>query len=355
MSRLSRMSVRARTLWVGVSLSLVLLVLAAALPVPYVALGPGSTFNTIGDANGQPVITFTGDVPVVANEVPNGHLNMLTVTIVSQIPMLEAVGLWASGRFAMAPREEYFPPDQSVDEVNQQNIQMFQDSQSTATIVALQHLGYPDVVYVGDIADSSPSFGVLDPQDQITAINGKPVTDLTSLQQVMSSTKPGDVATVTVLRDGASIDKKVTLAANASAGPQGFLGINVAQRPVAPFQVHISLQDIGGPSAGLMFTLGIIDRLTPGDLSGGHFVAGTGTINLDGSVGAIGGIQQKEVAAREAGATVFLAPQANCAEALAAVPRGLEVVRVSSLDDALAALKTVNAGGTPPLCSDPTG
>jgi PDZ domain-containing protein len=348
---LTRLSVRARTLWVGCVLSFALLILCAAVPVPYVALGPGSTFNVIGDAQGHQVITFTGnDIPAATAEQPDGHLNMLTITIVSQIPMLEAIGLWATGNYAMAPREEYFPPGKSVDEVNQQNVQMFIDSQSTAEIEALRYLGYPNVVYVGDIPDGSPSGGILQPQDRITAVDGQPVTDYASLQKIMSTTKPGQSAAVTVLRSGKSVDEKVTLGANAQVGPQGFLGVNVAERPVAPFQVHISLSDIGGPSAGLMFTLGIIDRLTPGSLSGGRFIAGTGTINLDGSVGAIGGIQQKEITARRAGAAYFLAPADNCAEALTAVPQGLTLVKVSTLDDAMKALQTIRDGGRPPGC-----
>jgi PDZ domain-containing protein len=348
---LTRLTVRARTLWVGCVLSFALLMLCAAVPIPYVALGPGSTFNVIGNAQGHQVITFTGnDIPAAAAEQPDGHLNMLTITIVSQIPMLEAIGLWASGSYAMAPREEYFPPGKSVDEVNQQNAQMFIDSQSTAEIEALRYLGYPNVVYVGDIPSGSPSGGILQPQDRITAVDGHAVTDYASLQKVMSTTTPGQSVVVTVLRNGTSVDEKVTLGANAQVGPQGFLGVNVAERPVAPFQVHISLSDIGGPSAGLMFTLGIIDRLTPGSLSGGSFIAGTGTINLDGTVGAIGGIQQKEITARRAGATYFLAPADNCAEALTAVPQGLTLVKVSTLDDALKALQTIRAGGRPPGC-----
>ena len=353
MSWITGLSTRARTLRVGCILSLVLLLLTAAVPIPYVALGPGSTFNVIGEAQGHQVITFTGeDIPAAAAEQPTGNLNMPTITIVSQIPMFEAVGLWATGRYALAPREEYFPPDQSVDQVNQQNAQMFIDSQSNAEIEALRYLGYPNVVYVGDIPEGSPSDGVLQPQDQITAVDGTPVTDYDSLAKVMSTTKPGQTVTVTVLRNGVSVDEKVTLTANAKVGPQGFLGVNVAERPLAPFEIHIALSDIGGPSAGLMFTLGIIDQLTTGDLSGGKFIAGTGTIDLDSTVGAIGGILLKEITARRAGATWFLVPADNCAEALTQVPQGLKLVKVSTLDDAMKALETIRGGGTPPTCTN---
>ena len=122
------------------------------------------------------------------------------------------------------------------------------------------------------------------------------------------------------------------------------------ERPVAPFTTSISLERIGGPSAGLMFTLGIIDKLTDGDLTDGRFIAGTGTIDPDGTVGPIGGVLLKLITARDAGATVFLVPADNCAEAVTQVPDGLQLVKVASLDEAMTALDTLKAGGTPPGC-----
>jgi len=111
-----------------------------------------------------------------------------------------------------------------------------------------------------------------------------------------------------------------------------------------PFSVEISLKDVGGPSAGLMFALGIVDKLTPGSLTGGKFIAGTGTIDDSGHVGAIGGIAQKMVGARRKGATVFLSPAGNCAQARDTVPDGLRLVRVKTLSDAVEALEDLKAG-----------
>jgi PDZ domain-containing protein len=346
------MSLRARTLWAGGLLTAVLLALGAAIPVPFVALGPGSTFNTIASAQGHQVITFSGDdIPAAAHEQPSGHLNMLTIRIVDKIPMFEAVGMWVSGRYQFAPREEYFPPNKSVQQVNEENRQMFTDSQSAAEIEALRYLGYPNVVYVGDITSDSPSWHILQPKDRITAVDGKPVTDYQSLADIMSGTHPGQQVSVTVGRDGEPVTATITLGANPKVGPQGFLGVGVVERPTAPFSIDISLEDIGGPSAGLMFTLGVIDRLTPGDLSGGRFIAGTGTINVqDGTVGANGGVTLTEVPARAAGAHSRLVPADNCAEALTDVPDGLTLVKVSTLDGAVQAVKTIAAGGTPPGC-----
>jgi len=117
-----------------------------------------------------------------------------------------------------------------------------------------------------------------------------------------------------------------------------------------PFQVKISVGDIGGPSAGLMFALGIIDKLTPGNLTGGRFIAGTGEIAANGAVSPIGGIQQKMAGARAAGATIFLTPAANCPDTAGAVPQGLRLVKVSTLAGAMRDLKALSAGGSVPSC-----
>lgn len=345
------LSRRGRTLWAGVMLAAALLIVATAVPVPFVALGAGSTFNTVGSVDGGAVITFTGtDIPPAAAQTPSGHLNMLTIRVVDRVPLVEAVAMWASGSYEFAPRDEYYPPDKTKEQVTEENVAMFRDSQSAAEIMALRYLGYPNIVYVGTIDKSSPSWGILEPQDRITAVDGRAVTDYPSLKAIMAQTRPGQSVAVTVSRDGKSLTETVVLAANAQVGRQGFLGVGVAERPTAPFTIHIALEDIGGPSAGLMFTLGIIDRLTPGDLTGGRFIAGTGTMELDGSVGAIGGITFKERAARAAGAEYMLVPKDNCAEALTDVPQGLHLAQVTSLDDAVDAVRQIAAGQLPPSC-----
>ena len=171
---------RGRTVVVGGALTGVLLVAAAAIPIPYVAIGPGVTYDTLGSVDGTEVITFSGnDIPAAAGEdqAGRGHLNMTTISITDQVPLFEALGLWATGRYALAPREDYFPPDKTVEQVQAQDAQAFRDSQSNAEIASLRYLGYPNVVYVGEIPDGSPSSGVLQPQDQIVAIDNTPVTD----------------------------------------------------------------------------------------------------------------------------------------------------------------------------------
>lgn len=353
MSWFTRLSARARTLVVGGAASAMLLTAAVAIPIPYVAVSPGATYNVLGAVEGTQVITFTGEgAPAAADQERSdeGNLNMTTITINESVTLFQSLGLWASGRFALAPREDYFPPDQTVEQVEARNAQAFRDSQSAAEIAALRYLDYPNVVYVGDIADDSPSSGILQPQDKIVQLDGTPITDFPSVQAALAGTTPGQTVSVTVERDGRNVTEKVTLGSNPAVGSQGVLGIGAAERPQAPFDITISLERIGGPSAGLMFTLGIIDRLSGEDLTGGRFIAGTGTIDADGNVGPIGGILLKMIAAREAGATVFLVPAGNCAEALTQVPDGLQLVRVATLPDATSALATLRAGGTPPGC-----
>ena len=358
------LSLRARSLIVGSALSLALISVGAFVPIPYVAVGPGCTYDTIsqeydGRSCAPPpaqVIGFSGPgVPASVTEKTSGtgHLNMLTITVYERQTLFSALGLWAQGNYALSPREEFYPPNKTEEQVNQENAQMFSDSQSAAEIAALRYLKYPNVVYVGTIPDDSPSAKVLQPQDQITGIDGAAVSDYASLKKALSTSKPGQVAAVTVLRGGRTLTEKVTLGANAEVGQQGVLGIGAAERPKAPFTIDITLANIGGPSAGLMFTLGIIDKLTPGDLTSGHFIAGTGTMEVDddkGTVGPIGGILLKEIAARQAGATIFLTPASNCPEALTRVPAGLQLVKVATLADAMTALQTISAGGTPPGC-----
>ena len=357
MSWFSRLSLRGRTVLVGSVVSIALIAVASAVPIPYVAVGPGVTFNVLGSANNVEVISFTGeDIPASVKEPTSGHLNMTTISVKDHMTLFAALGFWATGNYSIAPREDFFPPGQTVEQVNQTNAQLFSDSQSAAEIAALRFLDYPSVTYVGNIAEDSPSAGLLEPQDQITAIDGTAVTTLPTLLAALSGTTPGQTVKVTVLRDGKKVDVKVTLGENPNNPGHGYLGIVPAERPTAPFTPHIALQNIGGPSAGLMFTLGLIDKLTPGELTGGVFIAGTGEIqpgatsDQQSQVGAIGGILMKMIGARDAGATWFLVPAPNCQEAVTRIPDGLQLAKVATLNDAVTAVKVIAEGKTPTGC-----
>jgi PDZ domain-containing protein len=343
-----RLTRRGWTLLISGVLFVVFLVLGLTVPVPYVSISPGPTFDTLGkDQSGAPVIQISGH-----QEFPTtGQLRMTTVSLRDDISLFTALGLWASSSDALAPRDEYFPPGQSSDQVAQENVKAFKDSQSNAEVAALSHLHYPVKVLANDVVGNSPADHVLAPGDQILMVNGKKVTGEDDVRAALTGTKAGQTISITFVHGTQPpTTKSLTLAKRPDASPEGFIGLTPIDRADVPFDVKISLQDIGGPSAGLMFTLAIVDRMTGQDLAGGRHIAGTGEITEKGVVGPIGGISFKVIGARDAGATDFLVPQQNCAEAKSADPAGLNLIKVSSLDTALTALADLKAGRPTPSC-----
>lgn len=336
---------RTWTLLLSMILIVVFGVLGGIATVPYVALGPGPTYDTLGDVGGTTVVTIDGEETFPTG----GHLNMTTVSVSSELTLFTALGKWLSGDHALVPREEIYPPDRTEDEVQQQQAQAFQDSETAAENAALTHLGYPTVVIANRVVDDSPAVGKLEPGDVLKTLNG---TDLTTAEQVRESlagTRPGDTVDVVYTRDGTDGTTQVTLGTRDDR-ENGFLGVEPANQPKVDFDITISLADVGGPSAGLMFALAIVDKLTADELNGGQFVAGTGEITSDGQVGPIGGIPFKMAKARSVGATIFLVPQDNCLEAKQRVPDGLRLVKVTTLDDAVSSLESLATGGDAPTC-----
>ncbi|EID53484.1 YlbL family protein [Saccharomonospora xinjiangensis] len=341
-----RLSRRGWTMVVSGLLMLTFAVLGAFVRVPYVALGPGPTFDTLGAVDGTEVIKVEGE----RTYPTGGELRMTTVSLNDNITMFGALGMWLSGRYALAPREEYFRPGQSEEEVRKENLRQFQDSQSNAEVAALRELGHPVVPVVDQVVGDSPAADVLEPGDRIVKVDGKEVADSEAVREVLGGTRPGQTVSVTFMRgEEPERTESVTLARHPN-GSYGFLGIQPADSAEVPFTVDIALEDVGGPSAGLMFALAIVDELTPGQLTGGEHVAGTGTIDSKGNVGEIGGITFKLVAAHEAGATAFLVPEGNCDEAVAGAPEGLRLVKVATLDDAVDALELLSQGRPAPSC-----
>ncbi|ACU95829.1 PDZ domain-containing protein [Saccharomonospora viridis] len=342
-----RLSRRGWTMLASGVLVLTFALLGAFVRVPYVALGPGPTYDTLGAVDGTEVISVDG----TRTYETDGELRMTTVSLNDNMTLFGALGMWLSGRYALAPREEYFLPGQSDEEVRQENLRQFRSSQSNAEVAALRRLGYPVQVVVEQVVDDSPAAEVLQPGDRIVRIDGKDVTDSESVRKVLSGTRPGQTVTVVFQRDGGSERTESVTLARHPESPHGFIGIQPADRADAPFEVDIALEDVGGPSAGLMFALAILDELTPGAMTGGQSIAGTGTIDAEGNVGEIGGISFKLVAAHEAGADAFLVPEGNCGEAVAAAPEGLTLVRVATLDDAVSAVESLAEGKSAPSCT----
>jgi Lon-like protease len=343
------MSRRVLTLITGAVLLLALLVGGSQLPVPYAELAPGPTLDTLGvDQSGQPIIQLTEREPAKTT----GHLNLTTVSVRDRLDLLAAMRGWLDPERAVVPREEIFPPGQTQQQTDAKNTQDFVTSQNSAELAALAYLDETKVV-VTQVADDSPSHGKLTAKDTITKVQGTPVSDVTDLGKVLGATTPGTIVTVDYLRAGKPGTARVTTTkgTDEDGKPRAVLGVGVSLESTAPFTVKIALDDrIGGPSAGLMFALGILDKLGPTDLTGGRFIAGTGTIDVTGDVGPIGGIPLKLIAARDKGATAFLVPSGNCAEASRNPPAGLDLIKVDTLSGAVNALGALRAGKPTPHC-----
>lgn len=334
------------TLLVALVPILVFGVLLSVVTVPFVSLGPGPTFNTLGEVEGKQVVDIEGtDV-----HKTSGHLNMTTVSQRDGLTLGQAMALWVSGREQLVPRDLVYPPDKSKDEIDQANTSDFKHSEDNAEYAALSFLKYPMAVTVENVTDPGPSAGQLKAGDAIDGVNGKPVAKLDEFQALLKATKPGDTIVLDYRRKNAPAGTATITLGHNPDRDYGFLGVGVLDAPWAPFDISFNLANIGGPSAGLMFSLAVVDKLTTGDLNDGKFIAGTGTISGDDKVGSIGGITHKMLAAHEAGATVFLVPAENCAEARSTPQDGMELVKVDTLTGAVDALHTLSAGGEPPRC-----
>lgn len=343
------MSRRTVTLLVATVGVLAALGVAAFASVPYVALTPGPTLNTLGSSGGRQLIQVSGRQTYPTS----GHLNMVTVSFIggpnSNFNIFAALRAWLAPHEAVVPESEIFPPGQTEQQVAKQDTAQMVNSQQTATAAALCQLKIPvkTLDTVTKALKGTPAEGVLRPGDVITAINGTPVTCRADAGTLIRRVKPGSPVRLTITRHGRT--KNVHLVTARVQG-HAVVGVYLAESFRFPFTVKINVGNIGGPSAGMMFALGIIDKITRDNLAGGAFIAGTGEIEANGTVQPIGGIQQKMAGARAAGARVFLTPAANCSDAAGAVPAGMRLVKVSTLAGAIRALGALKAGRPVPSC-----
>jgi Lon-like protease len=335
---------RSATLLAGALLLAVLVLLAWQVKVPYVELGPGPTWDTLGRDKGRDVIQISG----THMSSSTGQLRMVTVGVTDHITLWEAIRGWLNDNDAVVPREVIYPPNQTQQQVDQENQRDFMNSQTSAETAALRALGYPVRVAVQQVSAGLPADGHLKVGDVITSVDGNPVTSAQRLTQLIRAKPAGSALAIGYTRGGVPGTATVTSAKGGDGNAR--IGIQIDQKQPHPFQITISLNDVGGPSAGLMFSLGIVDKVKAEDLTGGLDVAGTGTIDDDGNVGAIGGIAQKMRGARRDGATIFLVPAGNCPEAASNAVPGLQLVKVSTLSGALGALQALRQHRTPIGC-----
>ena len=322
---------------------------AVLIKVPYSEMSPGPTYNTLGTQSGQQVITISGRKTYPTT----GNLNMTTVEVTDanyRMNLVEAVSGWLQKNVAVVPSNTLYPDNQTQQQSQQQNAEEFTASQDSAKTAALSELGIPVTteIVVGAVVEGGPSVGKLHAGDVIVAVNGTKVgSDPNQVAALITEHPAGSVVVFTVVPPGKPAGDQqqvsVTTVKNPATG-KAMVGIEPGTEHGFPFNININLGDVGGPSAGLMFSLGIIDKLQPVNLTGGKFVAGTGTIDDSGNVGPIGGISMKIIAARRAGAQYFFTPAQNCAEASANTPAGLRLIKVTTLSGALTDLSDIRSG-----------
>jgi Lon-like protease len=324
----------------------VLLAVVAFVPVPYVTMSPGPTINVLGKNKDQPIIAVTGH----RTYPTKGELRLTTVSVTNpnrKIGLVEAMKAWLDGTEAVYPRDAIYPPDQSADDVEQQSSGEMVNSQDSAVAAALTELGYklPLQVEVLAVSTGSPADGKLKPRDRVLEVNGTKIKDAQDVSTAIQRTGVGKPATFVVKRGDATKTVQVTAKAAPDDAKHAVVGVQIGTGYDFPFDVSVNLNDqIGGPSAGLIFSLGVYDLLTPGALIDGNHVAGTGTIDEQGRVGPIGGIQQKIVAAADAGAKVFLVPPDDCKSALHAnvTPDEIRLVKAPTMHSAVTSLEAYN-------------
>jgi PDZ domain-containing protein len=344
---------RRRWLWWTAPL-VVLVMLGAAstlITVPYYTIAPGSARQVNDLIAAPPDHRFP----------PRGSFLLTTVTL-RRATAFEAFAGWLDSDTDVVPEEQILGTTKPRD-LRQQNLQLMDDSKQIAVVVALRRLGYPvgehgDGARLEDITPESPADGRLQRFEIVKAVDGRPTSLSTEVVDAIGRHRPGDVLRVEVDPGGGAprrVEEVVlgvapadrsTCARHAPGAPVpdgalACLGVRLQtanRRFDLPFQVNVDSAGIGGPSAGLAFTLGVLDHVTPGELTGGRPVAVTGTIDLDGRVGPVGGVAQKTAAVRAAGVKVFLVPAAEFDAARAHAGRDVRIVKVTTLEDALVAL-----------------
>lgn len=306
-------------------------------PLPYVTYEPGGSIDVLGKSDGKEIIQVTGH----ESYRDGGQLRMTTVLVSTPGARLDLFTLmtdWLNPEDDLYPYAAVYAPDESDDENRQQGQAEMVDSQQAATAVAEEELGFDVVrVMVRSVTKDLPAAGNLQKGDELLRIGDTEIRSRTDVQVAISGAPADQPLAFVVRRDG----KEVTadIAPTVVNGNQ-IVGIKIGVDFDHPFDVKVRIDpSIGGPSAGLMFSLAIYDTLTPGSLTGDKVIAGTGTMDEGGTVGPIGGIMQKIAGARNDGAQLFLVPPANCDEAVQADNGDMRLVKAVTMHAAVQAIE----------------
>lgn len=339
---------------------LILLGAAMFIPVPYVMTSPGPVFNTIGEVNEIELISISG----TETYPTEGELDMTTVSEYGGpqegLDMFQAIWGWIDPDRRVVPRESVYPEGETEEENTARNVEAFSTSQSYAIAAAMDYLDQPikEQVIVTSVGLDTPAQDKLRAGDEILTVDGVQMTTPEQVVEAVRSKPIGTDLNFSVMRGGTKLEVVVTSGTrpdnpeteqNEATIP--YIGIGIDINYSAEFEIKFGVTGVGGPSAGTLFAIGIIDKLTPGALTQGKIIAGTGTIDPDGNVGEIGGIRQKLIGARDAGAVLFLAPEGNCDEVIGHIPDGLTVAAIETLEDAMDEIEAFNSGTQVTTCS----
>ncbi len=319
-----------------------LISLLLLIPVPFIRIAPGPLFNTIGTEKDKDVITIIGTKTYESK----GELNFTTVSETGgpfgRLVLIDAISSWIDPTEAVVPAADLYPENEDPEIIKQRNEKAFSNSQSDAIAAALTYLNIPVPikVVVDSVVVDSPSDGKIEPGDVVVSVNGKSVQSANDVVKFVQENKPNDVIKIKLIRQ--TVEKEVDLIAQElkTDKTKASIGISIGPGIDPPYKFNFGISEVGGPSAGLMLSLGIVDELTPEDLTKGFNIAGTGTINYLGQVGPIGGVRQKLEGAVQGGSQLFLVPKENCDELLSKNFKEMPVVAVSNLKEAIEAINT---------------
>jgi PDZ domain-containing protein len=341
--------------WLVAAVLIGTVLVLAGLPTDKVIEIPGPVYDTLGTVEVDNETVPLIDIPMAETFPTTGSLDMLTVRTIGNreepAKWYQVIEAWLDPSQAVVKLNDIYPKGQSTEESIELGQAQMKESQQEAIAAAMNVLGedYTTQVSVIGTTEGSAAEGILEPDDVILNVNGVAVESAAEVRGQLAENGTELPANITIVRDGETQVVQVTPRSGDDPSSPPLIGIQITTTYTFPYDVTVQLENVGGPSAGQVFALAIIDKLSPGPLTGGLDFAGTGTIQPDGTISAIGGIRQKMYGAQREGADYFLAPASNCDEVVDHIPAGLTVFAVANLSDSIAVLNTLSAGGSTDL------
>lgn len=347
------MSRRTRAGLMALSLLVALAVTVMVVPLPYVTYYPGPAVDVLGETDGQEHVRVSGQKAYY----DEGRLRLTTIYVdepQEHVNLYELLTAYFDGDAAVYPRSAVYAPEETDESSDVESSVAMVSSQDAAVAAALSELGHEvaPVVEVLHVVEGMPADGRLEVRDVLLRVGDTEIDDAQDVVEAVDEAPVGEPLRFVVRRG--KQERTVTVTPREVGGDKR-VGITPGPGYTFPFDVSVDIDDnIGGPSAGLVFALAIYDTLTPGSLTDGRDVAGTGEINGLGEVGPIGGIQQKVAGARDAGAELFLVPEDNCKGIAGVDPENMRLARVSTLHEAVSVIEewTKDPDATLPTCEE---